>query len=95
MRITENFNNGWKFVLDDAKEYVCKEYNDSDWRLLNLPHDWSIENELKEDAMTGGGGGFAMAGTGWYRKHFVIEDLKDDEEVSLFLMVYICVPPYI
>lgn len=96
MRRTENFNSAWQFILDDNAEYACKEYDDSQWRLLNLPHDWSIEHELKEDAMTGGGGGFALAGTGWYRKHFMIEDLQKDEEVSLlFDGVYMCATVYL
>ena len=40
------------------------------WRTLNLPHDWSIEGDFKEDAQTKGGGGYLPAGIGWYRKHF-------------------------
>jgi beta-galactosidase len=38
--------------------------------MLNLPHDWSIEGEFKEDASTKGSGGYLPAGIGWYRKHF-------------------------
>ena len=79
MRKTENFNSAWRFILEDNAEYACTEYNDSMWRLLDLPHDWSIENELKEDAKTGGGGGYAVEGTAWYRKHFAVEDLTTDD----------------
>lgn len=83
MRITENFNNGWKFILDDSKEYAYKDYDDTAWQILALPHDWSVEYPLCEDAPTGGGGGFAKAGTGWYRKIFEVVGLKEDERVSV------------
>jgi len=39
---------------------------------LNLPHDWSIEGEFKEDAATKGAGGYLPTGIGWYRKHFTM-----------------------
>ncbi len=35
---------GWKFYLGDAGESASsKDYDDSSWRRLDLPHDWSIE----------------------------------------------------
>ena len=39
---------------------------------FNLPHDWSIENEFREDAPTTGRGGYLPTGIGWYRKHFIM-----------------------
>ncbi|MBQ9765408.1 MAG: DUF4982 domain-containing protein [Lachnospiraceae bacterium] len=83
MRKVDNFNNDWKFLLDDSMEYALKDYDDSTWTKLNLPHDWSIEHELSEEAMTGGGGGFVCAGCGWYRKTFVVDNVKADEKLSI------------
>ena len=41
---TINFCKGWKFHLGDAgKGASSSSYNDSQWRILNIPHDWSIE----------------------------------------------------
>jgi beta-galactosidase len=45
-------------------------FNDSQWRQLNLPHDWSIEGEFDEKNPAGTGGGALPGGTGWYRKTF-------------------------
>ncbi len=37
------FDEGWKFHLGSLAGAECPDYDDSDWRVLNLPHDWSIE----------------------------------------------------
>jgi len=65
---------GWKFSLTDTIGADKPLFNDSKWRTLNLPHDWSIENEFKADAPTGGGGGYLPTGIGWYRKHFKVSN---------------------
>jgi beta-galactosidase len=62
----------WKFIQSDIKEAEKTDYDDTKWRTLNLPHDWSIEGEFKEDAATKGPGGYLPTGIGWYRKHFNI-----------------------
>jgi len=50
------------------------------WRTLNLPHDWSIEGEFKEDAITKGAGGYLPTGIGWYRKQLDIPVLGKDQQ---------------
>ena len=67
-RLLMDFN--WKFSQTDTIGADKTEFNDSKWRTLNLPHDWSIENEFIQNAPTGGGGGYLPTGIGWYRKHF-------------------------
>jgi beta-galactosidase len=62
----------WKFSQTDSVDADKPSFNDSKWRTLNLPHDWSIENEFVQTAPTGGGGGYLPTGVGWYRKHFVL-----------------------
>lgn len=62
----------WKFSQTDTVGAIEYGFNDNKWRSLNLPHDWSIEGEFKENAATGGGGGYLPSGIGWYRKHFVL-----------------------
>src|SRR5438105_3521935 len=61
---------GWKFYLGDTANAERPNFNDKKWRVLDLPHDWSIEGEFKEDAATGGSGGYLPTGIGWYRKQF-------------------------
>lgn len=72
MRKTVLFNDNWFFHLGDGDFVNGISISDVDWKQLTLPHDWSVEHEPKEDAVTGGGGGFATAGIGWYCKHFVV-----------------------
>ena len=37
-------NEGWLFHRGDIIEGERSDLDDSQWRLVNLPHDWSIEN---------------------------------------------------
>jgi len=60
----------WRFSQTDTVGAEKSSFNDSKWRSLNLPHDWSIEGEFTQDASTGGGGGYLPTGVAWYRKHF-------------------------
>lgn len=66
------FNNGWKFELTDSPGYRSPGYDDSAWRTLDLPHDWSIESPYDPKAPSGGAGGFFPEGIGWYRKRFTV-----------------------
>jgi beta-galactosidase len=62
----------WKFSQADTVGADKPGFNDGKWRVLDLPHDWSIESEFIQAAPTGGGGGYLPTGVGWYRKHFVL-----------------------
>jgi beta-galactosidase len=67
-----NFDEGWRFKLDSSKVYSDPMYNDKWWRLLDLPHDWSIEGQFSKNAPAGTGGGALPGGIGWYRKSFTL-----------------------
>jgi beta-galactosidase len=71
-RKVELFNGNWKFYLGDDNEAKNETYNDSQWRQLTLPHDWSIEGAFSEKNSTGQGGGGLPTGIGWYRKAFIV-----------------------
>ena len=58
----------WKFLQDDTVDASAADFDDSAWRLLNLPHDWSIEGEYDQSNPSGGSGGYLPTGIGWYRK---------------------------
>ena len=49
VRVTEDFNANWKFSLGDSPDRREIQYDDSRWRKLNLPHDWSIEGDYTPD----------------------------------------------
>src|SRR5574341_101165 len=61
---------GWRFVLGDSTGAERPGFDDTRWRRLDLPHDWSIEGTPQQDAPAGGRGGYFPTGIGWYRKAF-------------------------
>lgn len=63
-----DFNADWRFVLDDKDAFSTVRFDDSDWQLLNLPHDWSIKQKF--DQSYDGATAYLPGGTGWYRKNF-------------------------
>lgn len=64
-----NFNAGWRFTLDSVGQHSQDSGGDN-WRLLDLPHDWSIEMPFREHSPAGSGGAYLDGGIGWYQKSF-------------------------
>ncbi|MCQ2203256.1 MAG: beta galactosidase jelly roll domain-containing protein, partial [Bacteroidales bacterium] len=79
-RQMNKFTKDWRFQLVDStmteEGLEAESYDDSNWRILNLPHDWAIEGDFSEDNPSGTGGGALPGGLGWYRKTF---DVSADE----------------
>lgn len=73
-RKTLSFDADWLFFKGDAPGAESVNFDDSEWRKLDVPHDWSIEGPFAADNPTGPGGGFLPAGIGWYRKHFTLPE---------------------
>jgi beta-galactosidase len=69
-RVNVSFDADWRFFKGDAQGAERREFDDSGWRRLDVPHDWSIEGPFDEKNPTGRDGGYLPAGVGWYRKHF-------------------------
>ncbi len=71
------FDNGWRFHRGGAQGADKPEFDDTEWRKVDLPHDWSIEDlpgttsPFNRDAVSQASGGFTTGGTGWYRKTFI------------------------
>jgi beta-galactosidase len=63
-------DSGWRFVLGDPAGAEAPGFSDQSWRVVELPHDWSIESAPDPKNPSGSGGGFFPNGTGWYRKSF-------------------------
>ncbi len=63
-----NFDKGWKFILADKPEMAQADFDDSEWRTLDVPHDWAIEGDFYVGNPSGAGGGALPGGIGWYRK---------------------------
>jgi len=82
-RSRTGFNTGWRFLLSDDAQAAQYYYNDSSWRLLDLPHDWSIEGEFSETNPATPGGGALPGGIGWYRKAFKVDPAEKDKLFSI------------
>lgn len=76
-----NFNYDWQFSLGDTAEAINPSYDDSSWRTLNLPHDWSIEQDF--DSSIPAAMGKLPAGIGWYRKTFTVPEEFKDKDVYI------------
>ena len=70
--VIEKFTQNWKFALSDNPDFSKKDFNDANWRNLNLPHDWSIEGAFDKDNPATPSGGALPGGIGWYRKTFTV-----------------------
>jgi len=57
--------------LGDGVSFAQPGFDDSQWRLLNLPHDFGIEGPF-DPALPGGTGKLPWSGVAWYRKHLDI-----------------------
>ena len=66
----ENFDAGWRFLKGDPEDAQTVTFDDSHWRTLDLPHDWSIEGPYDKSAPSGAPCGYLPCGIGWYRKTF-------------------------
>lgn len=66
------FNEDWRFALVDDSMAIVTNYDDSQWRQLTLPHDWSIESAPSQALASCTG--YLPGGVAWYRKRFRITD---------------------
>ena len=82
-RTVVKFNKDWKFYLGDDSSAREINYDDSKWRTLNLPHDWSIEGSFSEKHSTTFNQGALPAGIGWYRKTFLVPLSSNEKRVFI------------
>ncbi|MCW3808027.1 glycoside hydrolase family 2 TIM barrel-domain containing protein [Plebeiibacterium marinum] len=80
-RIKQLFNFDWKFMHGDIEDAQNIDFDDSNWRTLDLPHDFQIEQPWKESA--GRGRGFKEMSAGWYRKSFTADTAWIGQKVLL------------
>jgi beta-galactosidase len=93
---------GWRFHRGAADGAEAPGYDDSGWRTVDVPHDWSIEDLPADPAARPGsivgpfdrraeGGtatGFSVGGEGWYRKRFALQAPAGGRAEILFEGVY-------
>ena len=82
------FDKDWRFVLADSAQMSKTDYDDSRWRVLDVPHDWAIEGDFYAGNPSGAGGGALPGGIGWYRKHFTLGDCETQMSESRFFLEF-------
>ena len=89
------FDENWHFIKDNPAGAETPGFDDSGWRTLDLPHDWSIEDLPNQDGVNvigpfskaspgKMGTGYFIGGTAWYRKSFTIS--KEDKDKIAYLL---------
>ncbi|QNA42661.1 glycoside hydrolase family 2 TIM barrel-domain containing protein [Lacibacter sediminis] len=81
IRVNQLFNFGWKFKAGDIPNAQSISFDDTDWRKLDLPHDFQIEQPW--DSTANRGRGFKTNGIGWYRKTFKANESWKGKRVLL------------
>lgn len=80
-------NKNWKFCLGDEEDAWRMDFDDSGWRDVELPHDWSVEYPFSRDYSSGTG--YVRGGVGWYRHSFFLpEDYRGKKTGILFDGIY-------
>ena len=85
----EQLNTGWSFLRMDAAMNVDeqpnmkeKNFDDSRWRKVNLPHDWGVELPMSPDK--GSCQGYLSGGVAWYRLHIPAGRLADGKRTFIY-----------
>jgi beta-galactosidase len=93
---TLDFDHGWKFQLvnpadttDPSGVYgnsanplaAAPGFDDSSWRSVTLPHDWSIEQQPTSTERNATG--YFPGGLAWYRKTFTLPDSTAGQDISV------------
>ncbi|MCX8526264.1 DUF4982 domain-containing protein [Chryseobacterium formosus] len=81
VRISQLFNFGWKFKAGDMPDAQNISFSDADWRPLDLPHDFQIEQPWDKNASKNRG--YKTMGIGWYRKIFKADEAWKGKRVLL------------
>jgi beta-galactosidase len=82
-RGTYDFDAGWRFALADPAGAADPSYDDSGWRRVTVPHDWSIELNPTAGPGTTSGTGFYPGGVGWYRRMFTLPATLTGKRLSV------------
>src|SRR5687768_10582807 len=89
MAETRSLSQDWRFYRGDSQGAESPGYDDSGWREVAVPHDWSIMDKPDgtppfEPEMTAGqDSGYLAGGIGWYRRHLTLPAAEAAQVVRL------------
>ena len=70
VRSVVDFNPQWKFVQGETTGAERAALDDSGWKSVSVPHDWSIAGPIDQSNPSDAAGAFFPTGIAWYRKTF-------------------------
>jgi len=65
----------------NAPGAAAREYDDSDWRQLDLPHDWAVEGPFDPNANISQG--YRPRGASWYRRYLRVDESERGRHFEL------------
>lgn len=74
LREMNNFNREWTYMRGDAEGAEMKDFDDSSWEKIGLPHSFSIPYFMSKEFYTG---------YGWYRKDFTLNSNDIKKQIYL------------
>lgn len=87
-----SFDENWVFkryglqadgtTVEEPRNLQSEGADVSEWKKLDLPHDYAIEGPFRVD-LEGGTGKLPYKGIGWYRKVFKVEEMKKGERIYI------------
>lgn len=74
-------SDGWKFHLGDEPYAWQAWYDDSSWKDVTVPHDWSVELPFSREYSSGTG--YLAGGIGWYRLKITPDASWEGKQISI------------
>lgn len=78
----QKISDGWKFFPGDELEAPKPSFDERRWKNVDLPHDWSIREQLSPTLASATG--YLPGGIGWYRKTLNVPQDKQGEQLYLY-----------
>ncbi|MFD7922609.1 glycoside hydrolase family 2 TIM barrel-domain containing protein [Streptomyces sp. NPDC059740] len=80
-----DLRSGWRHILVNTtgEDAPLPDPGDASWHTVDVPHDWSISQDPRQDEHTTSGTGFLPGGLGWYTKSFVLPSSVAGKRLSV------------
>lgn len=88
------FDADWRFMHGPNDAAVSPAFDDTSWRRVDLPHDWSVEalpdqapgsivGPFDKHSIGRTATGFTNGGEGWYRRHFRVDGYPAQARIEI------------
>ncbi|TAN14567.1 MAG: DUF4982 domain-containing protein [Chitinophagaceae bacterium] len=74
-----NIDRHWKFHEGRLSDAQAIDFNDAEWEIVNVPHDWRIHEQYNKNNRRLSG--YLPKGIGWYRKYLDIKPEYADKRI--------------